>query len=320
MIGSVHILKVWTAVGLVSAAAAFSGCGRNSPNTSPAASTSATSATSRPTQTPLRIVSLSPAITRTLVDFHLQSSLVGRSSYCFSVDKAIPVVGDLSSINFEMLTKVNPSHILVQPPDSGVGEPLLQAAKEHGWIVASWRLNTLDDIETMIRGIPGALFQADTKGLEVATRRAAELESAIAQSMSPGGKKLWHGSVLMVSNNNPVLAFGTGTYLSDVLAGFGCSNAVSHTGWLQLSMEDVSRINPHGLLLVLPGFDVIAGMPAAAGALWSLDIVAVNERRVAVVTNWDSFLPSSAIVSSIDEIRETLAKWQELAPSPETVN
>jgi ABC-type Fe3+-hydroxamate transport system substrate-binding protein len=246
--------------------------------------------------------------------------LVGRSSYCFSVDKSIPVVGDLSNINFETLAKVNPTHILVQPPESGVGEPLMKAAKEHGWIIASWHLNSLDEIGAMIRGIPGAIFQPGTVELEQATGRAAELENAIAQAMSPGGKKLWHGSVLLVSNNNPILAFGTGTYLSDVLTGFGCTNAVKNKGWIQLSMEDVTKLNPQGLMLALPGFDILAGMPAAAGVMWELDVPAVNERRVGVITNWDSFLPSSAVVSSIKEIRELLVKWQELSPSPEPGN
>ena len=315
MTGSLHFMRIWAVVGILACMPLFAGCERSSPTAGQAATPPATAAAIQPEQSSLRIVSLSPAITRTLVDFQLQSKLVGRSSYCFSVDKGIPVVGDLSNINFETLTKVNPTHVLVQPPESGVSEPLLRAAKDHGWVIASWHLNTLDDIGVMIRGIPSALFQSGSADFEKAAQRAAELENAIAQAMSPGGKKLWHGDVLLVSSNKPVLAFGTGTYLSDVLTGLGCTNAVKDKGWVQLSMEDVVRLNPSGLMLTLPGYEIVDGMPAAAGQLWGADIAAINERRVGVITNWDSFLPSSAIVSSINELRELLAKWQELSPS-----
>lgn len=323
MIGSTRRMRIWVIAALAVQSAVLTACQPTSSNVTQKESPQASSANSQPgvgAASPVRIVSLSPAITRTLVDFHLESHLVGRSSYCFSVDKAIPVVGDLSNINYELLTKVNPTHILVQPAESGVTEPLVEAAKKNGWIIASWHLNTLDDIEAMIRGIPTALLLPGSTELEQASRRAAELENAIAQAMSPGGKKLWHGRVMLVSSNNPVLAFGNGTYLSDVLAGFGCTNAVIDKGWMQLSMEDVTRINPGALILALPGFEVASGMPAAAGQLWSADITAMIARRVGVITNWDSYLPSSAVVSSINEIRDLLAKWQELSPSPEPAN
>ena len=48
----------------------------------------------------LRIVSLSPAISRTLIDFGLQDRIVGRTPHCASIDPSIPVVGDLINIDY----------------------------------------------------------------------------------------------------------------------------------------------------------------------------------------------------------------------------
>src|SRR5262249_39766424 len=158
-------------------------------------------------------------------------------------------------------------------------------AETNGWHVASWRLNTLDDIEAMIREIPAVLFEPGIADLDQSARRAAELENAIAQALSPSGKKLWQGTVLLASSNNPVLAFGSGTYLSDVLSRFGCENVIKSPGWVQMSMEDVVRANPQGLMLALPGFDQLAGMPAAAGPLWDLQTTAMLDRRVGVIND-----------------------------------
>src|SRR5436190_23420947 len=64
-------------------------------STQPASDAQTVASTHPPQATTVRLVSLSPAITRTLVDFHLESNIVGRTPHCYSVDKSIPVVGDL---------------------------------------------------------------------------------------------------------------------------------------------------------------------------------------------------------------------------------
>jgi ABC-type Fe3+-hydroxamate transport system substrate-binding protein len=287
----------------------YSGCQRRSPSNSTlpprSPATQASQAASRPA-VEVRIVSLSPAISRTLVDFSLQSKVVGRTPYCYSLDKSIPVVGDLTNVNFEQLVELNPTHILVQPPAAGLNQNLVQVAREHGWTLAAWPLTDLDDIEKLVGELPAALFPDGSAELEQAAHRSAELLNRIAQAVTPshpGTSPLWTGRVLIVSSINPVLAAGRGTFLSDVVTRLGSANALAATGWVQLSMEDVVQINPEALIVVKPGFDKLAGVGEAAGPLWNLEIDASLHRRVCIVNNWDAYLPSSAITATAEEIR-----------------
>ena len=99
----------------------------------------------------LRIVSMSPAISRTLVDFGVEDKIVGRSAWCASLDPAIPVAGDLYDVDYERLIRLDPTHVLVQPPSTGLDPTLQRLATERGWIIGRWKFDTLDDVEQMVR-------------------------------------------------------------------------------------------------------------------------------------------------------------------------
>ena len=61
----------------------------------------------------IRVVSFSPALTDFVLALGGENYLVGRTPWC-SVNKEIPVVGDLFNIELEKLVHLNPTHILVQ--------------------------------------------------------------------------------------------------------------------------------------------------------------------------------------------------------------
>ena len=50
-----------------------------------------------------RVASTSPAITDSLVELGLADHIVGRSGFCTSVPKSVPVVGDLRDFDAERL-------------------------------------------------------------------------------------------------------------------------------------------------------------------------------------------------------------------------
>jgi len=62
-------------------------------------------------------------------------------------------VGDLLEINHEMLVRVEPTHLLVQPPAAGPSPALVALAAERDWQLQAWHLNGLRDIEQMVRDI-----------------------------------------------------------------------------------------------------------------------------------------------------------------------
>jgi ABC-type Fe3+-hydroxamate transport system substrate-binding protein len=277
--------------------AATGGCGR-SDDSGPAAP--------RAPAAP-RIVSLSPALSRTLLDLDLGDRIVGRSAFCASLPPDIPVVGNLYEVDFERLIRLDPTHVLVQPPSASGPDPQLERlADQHGWIVAHWAINSIDDIEQVIRALPAVLYadQADQQAL--AAGRAAELLNDIAASLSPGGGRGWTGRTLLAADTEPVLAFGRGTYLHDILAAMGGANAVGSEGWVELSLEDVGRLDPEAIVIVRehgqPDLDPVE----AAGPLAKLDIAACRHGRIAVLWHPDAMLPSSGIIGVAGRMRQVL--------------
>jgi hypothetical protein len=75
----------------------------------------------------------------------------------------------------------------------------------------------------------------------------------------------------------------------------------------------VVRMNPQAIVLVRPrgrNFDVSTQL----GSLWGLEIEAVLERRVAVLTHPDSFTPSTGVIGVAAELREILESFEAGSP------
>lgn len=247
----------------------------------------------------LRIVSLSPAISRTLVDLGVADRIVGRTPYCAVLDQGVPVVGDLLNLDYEQLVRLEPTHVLVQPPALGIDRQLLELAERHGWGIGQWRLDNVADVKRMLEELPEVL--GDSGLIE----RAVELEFAIDDALQWGGD-VWRGRVLLVAGTDPVGVFGTGTYLHDVLVALGANNAVSMANYPQLTLEDVTRINPGGIILVRPGAAAELDPKAALRGLGTLQVDAVEEGRVAILRHADAFMPSTGIIGVAAEMREIL--------------
>jgi ABC-type hemin transport system substrate-binding protein len=265
----------------------------------------------------LRIVSFSPAISRTVVDLGLKEHVVGRTPFCEAIDSSVPIVGDLGSVDFEQLVRLEPTHVLVQPPASGLNPDLVDLAKQRGWVLGSWRLNGVEDVETIVRELPETLSLQDVALRDRLAVRAAEILNEIALAVAPGAEPIWRGRVLMLSQVDPPLAFGTGTYLHDILLALGSANAVTGAGWVQLSMEDAVRLQPDAIVLVKPGAVAASSRSdalAQLGPLGKSDMPAVREQRVAILVDRDALLPSSAVVHVASELRSAL---RDLAKAPQ---
>jgi len=257
----------------------------------------------------LRIVSLSPAISRTLVDFGVEDAIVGRSAWCASLEAAIPVVGDLYDVDYERLIRLEPTHVLVQPPSTGLDPTLQRLAAEHGWIIGRWKFDTLDDIEQMVREVPGVLYPQGGVSREAAAARAADLLNRMATALTPGPAAPWTGSTLLVADTEPaILVFGLGTYLHDVLRALGGRNATTTSGWSELSLEDIVRLDPEAIILVRNRGPADIDPIEAAGPLALLNTTARREGRIAVLWHVDAMLPSTAVIDLADRMGEVLGR------------
>ncbi len=244
----------------------------------------------------LRIVSLSPAISRTLVDLGLAHYLVGRSRFCRAVNPVIPVVGDLTTVHSEALIRVEPTHVFHQPPVTGVDPELSQLSRERGWTLGLWRsLNGVDDIEGLLQDLPAKLHPQAPVVSRAAQRRAQALLKAMSGMLMPEGA--FRGTTLVISGLDPILAFGHDTYMHDILTRLGARNATSSTGWIRLSYEDVVRLAPEAIVLVLGMQPEDApDVSRALSAFEGLDVPAARDGRLAILAHPDALLPSSGVV------------------------
>ena len=268
-----------------------------------------------------RIVSFSPALSRMVVDLGLEQRIVGRTQYCDFLDPATPVVGDLLNVDYERLIDLRPTHVLIQASAGGANPRLLKLCDEHNWKVGQWSsINTIDDIERVVRELPGVLYETGGAEHEAAARRAADLlnEMALALSSAPAPGtdrgESWRGPVLLVYRTEPVGVFGRHTYLSDVLSRLGAENAVEGDGWLELTLEDVARLNPPAMIIIFPDPGCDAEPMDVAGPLADLNIDAARDQRIHLLCEPSALLPSTGIIDVAKEMRKILHALAEPVP------
>jgi ABC-type Fe3+-hydroxamate transport system substrate-binding protein len=215
-------------------------------------------------------------------------------------------------VDYERLIRLDPTHILIQPPSASGPDPQLKRlGDQHGWIIAHWTINSVDDIEQVIRDLPAVLYPDQADEQAATSRRAAELLNDIALALSPPDDDGWSGQTLLVSDTEPVLVFGRGTYLHDILTALGGANVVTAEGWAELSLEDVGRLDPEAIVIVRDRGPTNVDPIEAAGPLARLDTAASRQGRIAVLWHPDAKLPSSGVVGVARTMRgvlETLAE------------
>ncbi|MCP3902807.1 MAG: ABC transporter substrate-binding protein [Planctomycetes bacterium] len=267
----------------------------------------------------VRIVSLSPALSRTVVDLGLEPRIVGRSSFCDFLDDAVPPVGDLQRIDYERLIELKPTHVLVQAPAEGIEPRLVELAERRGWTIASWSgIDRIDDIERVLRELPERLYPPGSPRLDIVAARAADLLNEIAASLSPGrgARARYDGEALLVYDTDPIYVFGTDTYLHEVLVRLGARNATNVRGWANLSLEDVIQLDPEAIIVIEDGSQpASASVADALGPIATVSIDAVEKGRVTIVRHPDALRPCSGVIGLADEMRAALDRLAD-GPAP----
>lgn len=191
-----------------------------------------------------RVVSLSPAITRTVESLAAGDRVVGCTPWCGIA--GVPIVGSLEDRNAEAILALRPTLLLRQgkEPDAVLDD----AVAALGGRSLGWRLNSLADVERMVAELGRALDEAGAAGCAVGAERVLA-----AHREAIGARVRTAGPVLFLFAADPPAAFGAGTYLDELWRSMGGTNAIVQQGYPSLTAEDVLRLRPRAVAIVSAG-------------------------------------------------------------------
>ena len=211
-----------------------------------------------------RIVSLSPALTRTVTELGGGAAIVGRTPWCETNEAAgVRIVGSHEDRDLEAIAALHPTLILRQ---SSVADPALEmVARSVGAEVHTWHFDRVSDVQASL--VPIANLLADA-GIATAPETAARItalhhEAVVAPVHTTG-------PVLFLFAVDPPMAFGTGTYVDDLWTAMGGTNAMRRPGYPAITAEDVVRLAPAAIISIGRS-EIPAWMADASGALIAID-------------------------------------------------
>ena len=230
----------------------------------------------------VRIISISPGITNTIIDAGYEQFLVGRSPFCFHANQEIPVVGDLRNIDYERLLRLSPTHVFVQKTASGIDAHLLALATQGNFELRAWPLNRVSDIQVIYGDV---------------TEMFGDLR--LSFQIDTSENQLVPSPILVITQGiegNAGLSFGKETYIDDVLQMMGVENVVHQSGWVSLSLEDIGRLQPKAII-------VVSDSLINEGSLSSIRSVGY---RVIPFVHEHVLVPSSYIVDVAKKLQEVI--------------
>jgi len=135
------------------------------------------------------------------------------------------------------------------------------------------------------------------------------------------------GRTLILAGTDPAGALGPGSFHAQMIERMGITPALVDGGmWQELDLEDLITLAPDSILIFSPQEDTHSiGEPEpmswdqitqTLGPIATLDLPAIRNQRVGIITHPQALLPSSTLGQVADEIRKTLASWRERSNEP----
>ncbi|MAD78071.1 MAG: hypothetical protein CMJ51_01705 [Planctomycetaceae bacterium] len=243
------------------------------------------------------VVSLSPAITTTLIDLGVGDEVVGRTPWCRGVDDR-PVVGTLEGVDAEVLVAIRPAVVLHQPPATGIDPVLLGLRDRLGFQLAGGRLDGVSNLLTLLDEIE-RLELAEPSRIE---ERRAGLRDIAARCRRPFGPD--SPGVVALHSVDPVGVAGRDTYLGEIIAAAGFRNLAPSGGWRAWSVETLLGAEPDKILVFSgddDGTETIAWLEALG---WS------TPPRIVVVPGADAFEPSTRMPRVLEALERAVANHE----------
>lgn len=193
----------------------------------------------------LRLVTLSPALTETVLSLGGSGALVGVSDYCkLPLHRDLPRVGSSLTPNYEAIVRLRPSHILCDDSAAAKGRELSALAPCE---ILPWL--TLEQVVSSTRRI-GKLLGQEPAGNALADR----LQRELSRKPPPDAPR-----VLLLLSYDPdrpaeLWFIRPNSLHGAALAAAGAQNAVAEdvTGLPRLGVEQLIALDPDVVLITPP--------------------------------------------------------------------
>jgi iron complex transport system substrate-binding protein len=253
----------------------------------------------------LRIISLSPAVTLTLIKIGLTEQIVAVGDLDPAKPEGVPSVGMNIDLDLERIVALQPTHILGTPGLEGMPSSLDQInAGDSFEVHALVYPDRLSDISDLIRETAEAVGLPD-HGIELSEELNRELEDIAALPRFDPAPR-----VLMAFAVSPVMASGPRTVNDELLVLAGGTNVAkdAKVSAPLFDREKLMALSPEVILLMRPGGNA-DGEGKALGELKTLDIAAVQDGQVHVLRDPLVLLPGPNVAETARQMRVALEQY-----------
>lgn len=245
------------------------------------------------------IVSLTPAITRMLIDMGKRDQLVGVSQDD-DATLGLPVCGSYNNPVIARIVELKPDLVLTESPLGGAGDvpALLRSLADEGVfelkVISHSR--SIADVERAL--IDSEVGLGAAVGDPEAAERTRKLMSLRIELVGDVLKDAKRPRVLMLINPTTLGAIGTGVTHDELLRLAGGTNALVdvNTGYLTLDRARLQQsVRPDVVLILEPNGTELGDADPRLRAFEGLSIPVTTSRRFSVIDHPQAMLPSTAL-------------------------
>ena len=234
---------------------------------------------------PATIASLVPAATDLLIGMGARSRLVAVSTFdAHRPDVAdLPRVGDYQTTDWETLSALDPTCMVIQIDPAHLPPGLAQRAAAQHTTLLNVTMNRLADVVPTLHQLGDALgISVDAPAAALTGRLDAVRSSVAHQPARPA---------LLVIGDDATSVAGPGTFLDDLLRVAGGTNAAAALGkpWPELDREALLALRPAVVIVLVPS--ATPAVREAVAATWKRLIAGRPEEQVFVIDEWYALLP-----------------------------
>lgn len=189
---------------------------------------------------PQRIVCLVPSITELLVDFGLESAIVGCTKFCvrpLHLRSRQRNIGGTKNVRLEKVKELSPDLIIANKEENTREDVEYLAGQFPTWVS---QVRTVTEAEEMITNL-GCLFAAEDRSKAIIAANRMTLERHRLPTSQKSLYLIWR---------EPWMSVGSDTYIHDVMQQLGYVNVIGdQLRYPTLSVEEIRALAPEQIML-----------------------------------------------------------------------